>query len=56
MQAVKDDAYYMLQYPCNKPNAWMMEGYAPNVLHKVKFNDNTDGYVKKVKAKRFGIL
>lgn len=51
MQAVKDDAYYMLQYPCNKPNAWMMEGYAPNVLHKVKFNDNTDGYVKKVKAK-----
>lgn len=51
MQAVKDDAYYMLQYPCNKPNAWMMEGYSPNVLHKVKFNDNTDGYVKKVKAK-----
>jgi len=51
MQAVKNDEDYILQYPCDKVNSWQITGYSYNDLHKVKFNDNSDGYIKRIKAK-----
>jgi len=53
MKAVENDEDYMLRFPCDKVNAWIKNGYSYNKLCPTTFSDGTEGYVKRIKAKKY---